>query len=208
MDKRQVAQALVRLAKQLTVAKDEIVGKPVTLTKRNMKPGIYIREKKHPQWGIWHVLDPKYYGGDWILSRSGRASDRRGLNESEFKFWEVVKPSWNKNDSKNTIAGRTRRAGVAETILKQMGGAGRLKAMIGAHSFTTSGSDLSFVFPNRKRSKGNAVRVTYNAGTDLYEMRFSNVSVAGAKVVAKFDDMFWEDLIETFERQTGLALRL
>ena len=99
-------------------------------------------------------------------------------------------------------------AGVPETILQQMGGARRLQAMIGAYNFITNGSDLSFSFPNRKRSKGNAVKVTYNEGSDLYDMDFFNLSVNGVKKVASFNGLFWEDLIETFENQTGLYLKL
>ncbi len=103
---------------------------------------------------------------------------------------------------------RQRTAGVAETILKQMGGSGRLRAMIGAHNFSTSGNDLSFLFPNRQRSKGNAVKVSYDVGKDLYDMDFFNVSIKGSKKVASFSDLYWDGLIETFQRQTGLALRL
>ena len=100
------------------------------------------------------------------------------------------------------------KAGVAETILKQMGGQGRLRAMLGAHSFATSGNDLSFIFPNRQRSKGNAISVTYNSGKDLYSMDFFNVSVKGKKRVAHFDDLYFDGLVDVFERQTGWALRM
>jgi hypothetical protein len=110
--------------------------------------------------------------------------------------------------TKQGVTVRSLTAGVAETILKQMGGSGRLRAMIGAHAFSTSGNDLSFVFPNRQRSKGNAVKIDYNEGKDLYDMDFFNVSIKGAKKVASYNDLFWDDLIQVFERQTGLALRL
>ena len=88
-----------------------------------------------------------------------------------------------------------------------MGGGGKLKAMIGAHSFTTSGKDLTFLFPNRKRSKGNCVKITLT-GDDLYDMDFFNVSVKGAKKVASYDGLFWSQLVEVFERQTGFYLSL
>ena len=103
---------------------------------------------------------------------------------------------------------KMRIAGVAETILKQMGGSGRLRAMIGAHSFATNGNDLSFVFPNRQRSKGNSCKINYNVGKDLYDVDFYNVSVKGAKKVAHYDDLYWDQLIDVFERQTGLYLKL
>lgn len=107
------------------------------------------------------------------------------------------------------LTARKKTAGVADTIAEQMGGIGKLKAMLGAHSFSTSGNDFAFVFPNKKRSKGNSVRVVYNPGTDLYSMEFWNVSLAkGMKKVADYDDLMWEDLIPIFERQTGWSLRL
>ena len=106
------------------------------------------------------------------------------------------------------VSSDMRTAGVADTIAKQMGGIGRLRAMLGAHSFATSGNDFSFVFPNKQRSRGNAVLVTYNAGKDLYDMEFFNVSVKGRKKVASYDDLYFDDLISIFERQTGWALRL
>ena len=98
-------------------------------------------------------------------------------------------------------------AGVADTIAKQMGGLNRLRAMLGAHSFATGGNDFSFVFPNKQRSKGNAVQITLT-GDDLYTMDFYNVSVKGRKKVASFNGLFWDQLVEVFEKQTGWFLKL
>ena len=48
----------------------------------------------------------------------------------------------------------------------------------------------------------------FSACKDLYDMEFFNVSIKGSKRVASFNDLFWDQLIEVFERQTGLYLRL
>ena len=105
-------------------------------------------------------------------------------------------------------ASKRKTAGVADTIAEQMGGIGKLRTMLGAHSFSTSGNDFSFVFPNKQRSKGNSVRVVYDRGSDTYDMEFWNVSVRGAKKVASYDGIMWDQLIEIFEKQTGWYLRI
>jgi len=106
------------------------------------------------------------------------------------------------------LSGGSRTAGIAETILEQMGGINRIRAMTGASNFAAESSGVSFNFPNRKRSKGNAVRIEYNAGQDLYDMTFYNVSIRGIKKVGSFSGLYFDQLIEIFEKQTGLYLKL
>ena len=94
----------------------------------------------------------------------------------------------------------------AETILKQMGGIGRIRAMTGAKQFLALAGQyvgVQFKFPNRLRSRGNYVRITLNVG-DTYDMRFQN----GAKVVAEFKGVYADQLKSLFEEQTGLRLSL
>lgn len=63
--------------------------------------------------------------------------------------------------------GSKKTAGVAQTILKQLGGARRLKAMIGAKNFIDGGSYLTFRFPMRNQKA--FCKITVN-GLDLYDM--------------------------------------
>jgi len=93
---------------------------------------------------------------------------------------------------------------VANTILQQMGGSGRLKAMIGAKNFMAHENALSFKFPNPKRSLGNYVKIELDAGSDTYSMEFYN----GMKSVKKIDGLHAEDLKKAFESQTGLFVSL
>lgn len=98
---------------------------------------------------------------------------------------------------------------VAGTILKQMGGYGRLKAMIGATHFIDHGKSLSFQFPNRKRSKGNLVKVTLRSD-DTYDMEFSAISGGGTKVkkVKTYSGIYFDQLQPLFTEWTGLYLSL
>jgi len=98
---------------------------------------------------------------------------------------------------------------VAGTILKQMGGPGRLKAMLGAKHFIDHGNALSFQFPNRKRSKGNYVKITLR-GDDTYDMEFSAISGGGTKVkkVKTYSGIMFDQLQPLFTEWTGLYLRL
>jgi len=98
--------------------------------------------------------------------------------------------------------------GVSDTILKQLGGYGRVKAMIGVKHFLTLKNGLAFKWPSRKRSKGNYVEITLTPD-DLYDMEFFTVDKWGDKKPRKkYAGIMFDQLIPTFERQTGLALRL
>lgn len=99
----------------------------------------------------------------------------------------------------------------ANIILKQMGGSGRLKAMIGAKHFTShdGGKALSFQFPNKQRSKGNYVKVTLR-GDDTYDMEFLAISGGGTKVkkVKTYSGIMADQLKSLFTQWTGLYLHL
>lgn len=97
---------------------------------------------------------------------------------------------------------------VGKTILEQMGGIGRLRAMTGAKDFVTYPDGVAFKFPNRQRSKGNYVKVVWNRGPDDYTMEFQNLTSTSAKKVKTYKNIGVEQLIELFQKQTGLFLRL
>ena len=113
----------------------------------------------------------------------------------------------------------------AATIAKQMGGLNRLAAMLGLNwrkgyfaydlarrGFGISGFEkkhgLALSFPNRKRSRGNAVLIRYDKGPDAYSMAFLNVAGDKVKVVKKYNGIYADQLASTFEKQTGLHLRI
>lgn len=101
-------------------------------------------------------------------------------------------------------------SGVAETILDQMGGSRRLSAMLGVKSFIRLSSGhpgVAFAWPNRQSSRGNYVEIRLTPA-DTYDMTFFNVSVRGKKKVKEFNDLYFDNLVDTFERQTGWYLRM
>jgi hypothetical protein len=99
---------------------------------------------------------------------------------------------------------------VANTILKQLGGAGRLKAMVGAKDFV--GDKNALTFKHMKSAKGTfAVRITL-LPDDTYEMQFYGWPYRGRggipEVKTTVSGLHSGDLIHAFEGYTGLALGL
>ena len=89
---------------------------------------------------------------------------------------------------------------IAKTIAQQMGG--KMKSMLGA-TLTAVENGLQIKWPNKQRSKGNICVVTLTP-SDTYDMEFFN----NTKSVKKYTDLHAEDLIPTFESQTGWVLTL
>ena len=95
---------------------------------------------------------------------------------------------------------------VANEIIRQLGGAGRLSAMTGAKNFV--GSDNSVHFRIGRNSKGvNVVRITLNA-MDTYDVEYGRIRKFDFKVLAKEDGIYNDMLRESFERNTGMYLSL
>ena len=96
-----------------------------------------------------------------------------------------------------------------EITLKQLGGAGRLKAMIGAKNFMHSdgGRTIRFQFPNRKRSKPNFVKITLDP-TDTYTLEMGRTIKYDYKVLYKQEGLYASQLKGIIERETGLRLSL
>lgn len=98
----------------------------------------------------------------------------------------------------------------AETILSQLGGAGKLKAMIAAHDmFYDKDGSLSFKFKGSR--KLNYCKVTLN-GMDLYNMELGRIAkkdgIPAYNKKESIDDLYWDQLKPVFEKETGLYLSL
>lgn len=97
----------------------------------------------------------------------------------------------------------------AQTTLEQLGGANRLRAMIGLGScyHTDEGMTLSLAFKNPSRSLPNNVRITLGAD-DLYTIKTCRVS--GLKLLNEktIDGVDVANLKRTLETITGLAWSL
>jgi hypothetical protein len=95
---------------------------------------------------------------------------------------------------------------IAQTILSQMGGSNRLKAMIGAQHFSFC-ADGALQFKFKLCRKANYVKISLN-GKDLYDMKFVKVRGTDLKEVKIINDIYNEDLKKIFEDFTGLYLTL
>jgi hypothetical protein len=96
---------------------------------------------------------------------------------------------------------------VAETILRQIGGGNRLRAMIGASGFIGSDTSLSFKWKAKAKNGANALRIVLDP-SDTYTMHFYKLRAGKATELEKFDDIYSDMLREVFEDCTGLYLRM
>ena len=98
---------------------------------------------------------------------------------------------------------------IADTTLKQLGGMGRLRAMIGLkHAMhSNGGKTLILKFPNKAAGTANHVEITL-AGDDTYTMDFKRTRGLKVKEVKKLSGVYAEDMRKHFEKYTGLRLSL
>ena len=97
---------------------------------------------------------------------------------------------------------------IAETIIAQLGGTGKLRAMVGASGFMWEDNGaLQFKF--RGCSKFTHCKVTLDA-SDTYTVRFSkfNAKTYRETIVDETSGVYAEDLKRLFESKTGLYLSL
>lgn len=97
------------------------------------------------------------------------------------------------------------RTEIANTIVQQMGGMGRFRAMLNSTPVVLAqGAHLGFRFSRSKA--GNYATVRLDAD-DTYTLTISRVSARGVKHIKELQGLFAEDLVRCFERGTGLFLR-
>lgn len=96
---------------------------------------------------------------------------------------------------------------IAATILRQLGGVGRLSAMIAASSFSDHGDALSFKFKGCR--KYNVCKVTL-APDDTYtvELRHFSLRTLKDKNEVSFSGIYADNLKNLIESETGLYLSL
>ena len=95
---------------------------------------------------------------------------------------------------------------IANTIISQLGGLNKLRAMINAKNFATDGEDLQFQFSGSKIF--NMINIKYNSNLDLYNVtlyKFWNLEIKNKK---SFDNVYCDMLVNIFESETKLRLSL
>ena len=116
----------------------------------------------------------------------------------------------NNNTTSNEIMKNEEKI-IATTILQQLGGAGKLMAMIGASHFThgsdEKGSYLQFHFKGNRVY--NIIKITLNF-MDTYDVTFIKMNKRNfdVKIVDTINDVYCDMLKETIERQIGMYLSL
>ena len=91
----------------------------------------------------------------------------------------------------------------AKTILEQMGGVNKIKAMTGASNFGADKNYVTFKFKGSRTA--NHVRITLNS-MDLYDIVFFKITKLKFKEVGQYTGIYNDQLKETFEKYTGLYL--
>jgi uncharacterized protein YwlG (UPF0340 family) len=94
----------------------------------------------------------------------------------------------------------------AKTIIQQLGGLTLLRLLLGTRKvlFNDKGID----FDIQGCAKINRVHIEYDAGMDLYKMKFFRVpaSKAPLNLVAQYEEVYADQLCDMIESETGLFL--
>ena len=95
---------------------------------------------------------------------------------------------------------------IVKTIIDQLGGAGLLRLMLGTRQLIFN--DHGIRFDIHGCSKINRVQIDYDAGMDLYKMKFFHVSgrKASLNLIAEYDEVYADQLCDMIKSETGLFL--
>ena len=96
---------------------------------------------------------------------------------------------------------------VANTILSQIGGRGRLSAMLGAKDFLGGERHLQFKFAAKAANKANTIKIILDP-SDTYTVEMWSCRGTSFKKVFELEGVYAEDLLRVMEGETKLAFRL
>ena len=97
---------------------------------------------------------------------------------------------------------------VAEIILSQLGGKGRLRAMIGAHDFARTERAVTFKFKGSRVA--NSLWIELNGGKDLYDVKFLKIGRLSSAISSTIlvTNVHVADLKTLIEETVQLSLSL
>jgi hypothetical protein len=151
-------------------------------------------------------LFTKTYGKKWYADRK----PRKQYQPEHLKKGAIIAA----RTAKSTINPATAHSDnhskrVADLIVQQMGGTGRLAAMLGAKNFVRLQSGLQFDISSRgSKNKANRVVITYEPGSDEYTMIFYRLRNLDLQIVSRHPHLQVAQLQPTFTQETGLATHL
>lgn len=102
---------------------------------------------------------------------------------------------------------KSKKLHVAETILEQLGGQGKLQVMIGAKQFVGDENMVQFKWSAKAKRGINTVVVSLEP-SDTYRVEFYKIRGADSQLVDSSSGVYAEDLARLFEDKTGLYVRL
>jgi len=91
----------------------------------------------------------------------------------------------------------------AKIILDQLGGQRKLVMFTGAYNFVAIKNGVTFRIKNRGV---NFIQIVLN-GNDLYDVTFSKLFKLSLKKVSEHNDVYFDELIPLFEKNTGMYLK-
>lgn len=96
---------------------------------------------------------------------------------------------------------------IANTVIQQLGGTGKLVMMVGAWNFIVGDNSISFRFKGSQVA--NYVKIILDA-LDTYNVEFKLVNTQSGicEEKEKFSMIYNDMLVNTFEEYTGLYLSL
>jgi hypothetical protein len=96
---------------------------------------------------------------------------------------------------------------VAETIIAQLGGKGKMYAMIGVKDYFAITNGVSIRWTARAKHGENHVQITLRPD-DTYDVEFYKIDRYESRSLKRYEGVYADDLKRIFEEQTGLRLSL
>jgi len=96
---------------------------------------------------------------------------------------------------------------VADVILEQLGGMRRLSMMVGARHFVALEHGVQFSIGSGAKSGINKVRVVLQP-SDTYDVEFWKVRGTTMKKISEWGDVYNNQLMDLFEKETGMYLTI
>lgn len=120
---------------------------------------------------------------------------------------QYVRPTLNCKIMMTNNYSREQRYAIANEIWRQLGSQ-RFSLMTGCKPIVYGENDgkvFLLMSVGRNAHSVNRFEVSYNEGTDLYEVRFMRKYGDTTKVVAKYTDVYCDMLCSLFEQHTGMT---
>ena len=98
---------------------------------------------------------------------------------------------------------------VFNQLTQSNNGTNRLSVMVGGKHFAKSDDEqyVGFRFTAKAKNKSNYIKITLN-GSDLYDIEFGYIRGMNYTVRSTIENMYFDQLKEYFETETGLYLSL